>query len=116
MKTNLTLSSLLAAAIAGDVYLLSTGNTVEVTPAAPSGVVELSSDAAALILTDDSGALWPFQDGTQITCAPGGNLDGVWRDDMEWCTDGKGATWVRPAKGTETLEVYSGKVFSTRKE
>lgn len=112
----LTIAALTALATAGGVYVLDKSGTRErvVLVADTSGEVELKGSAATEFLVDDAGR--PRSLAGSVSCKAGGNLDGVWRDDKEWCSDGNGATWVRDAKGEETIEIVDGKVYSTKVE
>lgn len=114
MTKQLTFASLMFALGAGSVYLVNDkgGYDQAQIVADTAGKVEMANAAADAVLLDDAGEPRDLE-GATVKCAPGGNLDGVWREDVEWCSDGKGQTWTRAAKGGETIEVIAGKVYST---
>lgn len=78
-----------------------------------TGLAEVTGAEASAVLLDDAGQARHL-DGKTVRCAVGGNLDGVYRKDKEWCTDGAGQAWVRDAKGPQSFEVIGGKVYSVR--
>ena len=110
----LSIAALSALAAAGGVYALDkSGNNERVAIVSDiTGKVEVKgADATALLAAAAEAGAMPE---APIRCQAGGNLDGVWRDDKEWCSDGNGATWVRDANGDETVEIVGGKVWSTK--
>lgn len=108
-----TITGLVSAVTAGAVlYVNDKGGTEQVVLSKDSPVVEVKGAAASAVLLDDAGQARPFPPGTVVTCKAGGILDRVPRPDLEWCSDGKGQTWTRPAKGEETIQVVGGKVFA----
>ena len=117
MTKQLTLVAVLALGFAGGLLVKSTGETVQIV-ADTAGKSELAKADADAVLFDDAGQPRDLE-GATVKCAPGGNLDDVWREDVEWCTaydtDGTptGDGWQRAAKGGETSEVIAGKVYST---
>ena len=109
---NVTIAGLLALLGTGVVYEVVGGKSTQLALAPDAtGKTELAGAEATAVLLDDAGQPRVFEDGAKVACKPGGYLDGVWRDDVEWCSDGKGQTWTRDAKGAETMTVSAGKIY-----
>jgi hypothetical protein len=111
----LSFAVLAALAAAGGVYVLDDKGANEQVKlvADASTKTEITGAAADAVLFDDGGQPRAFTDGDTVTCRAGGYLDGVYRTDVEWCSDGKGQTWTRAAKGAETIQIVGGKAYST---
>ena len=111
---NVTIATLLTLLGMGVVYEVVDGKGTQLALAPDTtGKTEITGADAITVLFDDAGQPRVFEAGATVGCKPGGYLDGVWRDDIEWCSDGRGQTWTRDAKGAETIEVVDGKVYST---
>lgn len=98
---------------AGAYVLDKNGFNDQAAPASGAQPVLVTGAAASAVLTDDAGQPRVFADGAVVACGSGGILDGVPRHDIEWCSDGHGQTWTRPAKGAETIWILGGKVFAS---
>ena len=105
----LTVPALVAAGFAGGLIFRATGETVQVIPDTAART-ELTGSEATAVLIDEAGRARQLE-GSMIRCKPGVFLDGVFRSDKEWCSDGAGQTWVRDAVGEETLRVVGGSVY-----
>ena len=115
----LTIAALVAAVIGPGVYVLNKSGANErvVLVTDTAGKTELAGADADAVLLDDAGEPRRVDDGSKVSCATGGYLDGVQRDDLDWCqvldAEGKptGQAWVRATKGAETMEIAGGKVY-----
>lgn len=106
MKTQLTLAALLAAVVAHDVYLLSTGAEVEVVADVPAEAVELKTADATVLKAEIANA-----ETTKIVKCELATLrfgaDGPEREEC-YCTDGERAGWVTDATKCQGEVMVSG--------
>ena len=109
-RTKLTLSSIVLLALAGNLYQAGKDAApIEIVADVPAEAVKVDDKATLTAMTDAG-----VKDGDAVTCSCGLNLDGVWRDDLENCSDGKGAAFQRPCGGGSVLYVRDGKAYASK--
>lgn len=92
----LTIAALTAIAVAGGAYVLDDKGALEqVQLTAEPVAVTLGLSAEEKTALIEAATKAGVKDGDTVTCAAGLWLDGVWRSDLESCTNGKGAAWQR---------------------
>ena len=109
-RTRLTLSALLAAALVGDVVLLSTGLLVEVVATVPAESTELLTRDKDTLLTEATKAAAS----PAFTCEVRTLRFGRTPREVCWCDDGQGAAWESSADDCYAEVTVSDGVVYTR--
>ena len=103
-------AALVALGFAGGLYT-KTGEVVTVAEEKPGFAAVATEDAEPVLAAMVAAGV---KDGDKVYCSCGLTLDGVWRDDLENCSDGKGAAFQRPCGGGSVLVARDGAL--TKKE